>query len=136
ASRGLALRVHSKGGEGEAALRTDPLWLGRALANLLDNACKFTPRGGVVELTLSARAGHAEVVVRDDGPGLDGPTRAHLFERFQRGAGARGEAEGFGLGLAVARDLARALGGDLQLVDSARGAAFALTVPLVDVSVT
>jgi signal transduction histidine kinase len=55
--------------------------------------------------------------------------RARLFERFYRATGVRGSVDGFGLGLALARDIVRQLGGDIALVDGAAGATFRLRLP-------
>lgn len=106
------------------------------LDNLLDNAVKFTARGEVVLACRLAETDAGELVrleVRDTGPGIASDDRERIFERFtQVGASdAHGE-RGAGLGLAIARDLARLMGGDLVLeVGPERGSAFTLTLPLV-----
>ena len=83
--------------------------LDRAVANLLDNAAKWSPPGGDVEITLSASG---ELVVRDHGPGIDPVDLPQVFERFYRAAGARALA-GSGLGLAIVRQVAEAHGGEV-----------------------
>ena len=93
----------------------DPLWLGRALANLVDNACKFTPQGGQVAVRVGSSDGRICIQVEDSGPGLLPEERARAFERFYRGDAARGGSDGFGLGLSLARDIAQAMGGALML---------------------
>jgi len=93
----------------------DPLWLGRALANLVDNACKFTPQGGQVAVRVGSSDGRICIQVEDSGPGLLPEERARAFERFYRGDAARGGTDGFGLGLSLARDIAQAMGGALML---------------------
>lgn len=70
--------------------------LARAVANLLDNAAKWSPHGGVVEIRLRGRT----LEVRDHGPGIDDADLPHVFDRFYRGAGAR-DRPGSGLGLAI-----------------------------------
>lgn len=102
-------------------LSTDALLLGRALANLLDNACKFTPTGGTVEVLARASGDSIEVVVRDSGPGLSEQDQDQLFQRFYRGAAHRGSTEGFGVGLALSREFISALGGSLRLSNRASG---------------
>jgi len=112
-------------------VRADEVWLGRALANLVDNACKFTPPGGQVAVEVRARDGAAEVVVRDSGPGVPLDERDRVFERFYRGEAGRGPVDGFGLGLALARDIARGLGGEITVLPEGPGAAFCLRLPAV-----
>jgi signal transduction histidine kinase len=67
------------------------------------------------------------IAVEDDGPGVVSEDRERIFERFTRGAQA--EAGGFGLGLAIGRELARRMGGDLALEDTTSGARFVLSLP-------
>ena len=90
--------------------------------------------GGVwvysLELARALAAHHVEVTlaVIDRGPGIAPPEREHIFERFHRG-GAAGSEGGFGLGLAIGRELARRMGGDLKLADGdARGTRFLLSL--------
>ena len=80
--------------------------LARAVGNLLDNAAKFSPSGGVVEVAVCA----GEVTVRDHGPGIAEADLPHVFDRFYRSASSRG-LPGSGLGLAIVRQVAEAHGG-------------------------
>jgi two-component system sensor histidine kinase MprB len=89
--------------------------LGRAVDNLLDNAAKHAPDDSVVDVVL--RAG--ELTVRDRGPGIPAGERPHVFDRFYRGADARGR-PGSGLGLAIVRQVAETHGGSIA-VDEAPG---------------
>ena len=98
----------------ELVARAEPLWLGRALANLVDNACKFTPAGGTIVLSAQARLGRVFIRVDDTGVGLSQGQEERIFERFYRAVDARGTTPGFGLGLAIAREVLRAMGGDLR----------------------
>ncbi len=77
-----------------------------AVRNLLDNAAKFGPQGGLVEVRLAG----GELTVRDHGPGIDPADQAHVFDRFYRSLSARA-VPGSGLGLAVVQDVARGHGG-------------------------
>jgi two-component system sensor histidine kinase MprB len=86
----------------------EPQRLERAVANLLDNAAKWSPPGGTVEV--SVRDG--EVVVRDHGPGIDEEDLPYVFDRFYRARSARG-LPGSGLGLAIVRQVAEAHGGTI-----------------------
>lgn len=97
------------------ALHTDPLLLGRALANLLDNACKFCPSGGTIMLHLRRTPTDLELTVRDSGPGMSADDLARACDRFYRAPIHRGSTDGFGLGLALTREFMRALGGSLTL---------------------
>jgi two-component system sensor histidine kinase MprB len=78
----------------------------RALGNLLDNAVKWSPPDGVVEVV----AGRGEVTVRDHGPGIAQADLPHVFDRFYRAPSARG-LPGSGLGLAIVKHVADAHGG-------------------------
>ncbi|HET6549015.1 MAG TPA: HAMP domain-containing sensor histidine kinase [Solirubrobacter sp.] len=99
--------------------------LARAVNNLLDNAARHSPPGGVVEV----RAGAGGVVVRDHGGGIDEADFPHLFDRFYRGASARGR-PGSGLGLAIVRQVAEQHGGSVRAVNAPGGGAeFTLALP-------
>jgi two-component system heavy metal sensor histidine kinase CusS len=111
--RGLHLAI-SAGGSGTTAF-TDPLWLGRAVANLVDNACKFTPSGGAIAIVVTGLSETVRVSVENESAPLTPEERARIFERFYRAPAARGASAGFGLGLSLARDIARQLGGELTL---------------------
>jgi two-component system sensor histidine kinase MprB len=88
-------------------VRGAPGRLARAIANLLDNAAKFSPAGGAVEVRVAAGG---EVSVRDHGPGIAPGDLPHVFDRFYRAAGAR-RLPGSGLGLAIVRQAAEVHGG-------------------------
>jgi two-component system sensor histidine kinase MprB len=83
-----------------------PERLQRAVGNLLDNACKWSPAGTVVEVSVTG----GEVSVRDHGAGIDTEDLPHVFDRFYRAPSARGT-PGSGLGLAIVRQIAEAAGG-------------------------
>jgi two-component system sensor histidine kinase MprB len=85
-----------------------PARLERAVANLLDNAVKYSPPDRPVEIELHGE----ELTVRDHGPGISVEDLAHVFDRFYRGAEARG-LPGSGLGLAIVRQVVRQHGGDV-----------------------
>ncbi|MDX6724215.1 MAG: hypothetical protein QOD73_2619 [Solirubrobacteraceae bacterium] len=105
----------------------DPGTVARILRILLDNALRHTPMDSGVRAELTASAGIAGIVVQDEGPGVTGDDRERIFERFARGALA--QPGGFGLGLAIGRELARRMGGDLVLEDTSAGARFVLWLP-------
>ncbi|HEY5343875.1 MAG TPA: HAMP domain-containing sensor histidine kinase [Solirubrobacteraceae bacterium] len=83
-----------------------PARLERAVANLIDNAVKYSPSGEPVEIVLAGE----ELTVRDHGPGISAEDLAHVFDRFYRGAESRGR-PGSGLGLAIVRQVVRQHGG-------------------------
>ena len=120
--------------------------LQRAVAVLLDNACKYTNAGGTVTVTLRAHASEAVLSVRDSGEPIDEADLPHLFDRFYRADAARthnaADAEnnggepgantgGYGLGLAIARDIAQAHKGTIAVTSTAQeGTTFTLRLPL------
>jgi two-component system, OmpR family, sensor kinase len=96
------------------------------LANVLDNAVKFSPPGGEVRVWASIEAGDAIVSVSDSGPGVTEEEIPRLFERFYRGSAARRtEVPGTGLGLAICRILAESQGGGVLVTSGAGGGAIA-----------
>jgi signal transduction histidine kinase len=106
----------------------DPGAVARIARILLDNALRHTPPPGHVHAEVAGGAdGMVGIVVEDDGPGVPPEDRDRIFERFARGRQA--QPGGFGLGLAIGRELARRMGGDLVLEDTAAGARFALWLP-------
>ena len=116
---------------GETRLRVegDPAALRRAVANLIDNALKF---GDAAQVQAARSGGHAILIVSDDGPGLPNEELETVFEPFQRGERSRNrQTGGAGLGLAVARQAARAAGGDVTLSNRPGGGLEAqLSLPL------
>ena len=99
------------------------------LTNLAANALKFTPTGGTVELVATFDGPVAVAIVRDDGAGIPVDDRARIFERFQRMADHE-RITGTGLGLPIARDLARRMDGDLDVASvPGTGSAFVLVLP-------
>jgi signal transduction histidine kinase len=116
----------------------DPARISQVLANLLNNSGRFTPAGGRVVVEIRPSAAGADVVVTDTGPGVPPGDRERIFGRLVRLDAARERAsfgtrsDGSGLGLTIARGIARAHGGDLTCVEpepGTRGAAFLLRLP-------
>ena len=99
-------------------VRGDPGRIHRAVSNLVDNAVKWSPTGGAVELSLAQGA----LTVRDHGPGFDDGDLPRVFERFYRADGARG-LPGSGLGLAIVRQAAEAHGGSAEAENAPGGGA-------------
>jgi signal transduction histidine kinase len=129
--RGLALEFQVP--EQEVPVVADPVLLRRLLDTLLDNAIRYSPSGGRIEVTARADDGHAVIDVADRGIGIPGDERARLFERFFRGRLARQKApEGSGLGLPIARWIAERHGGTVELLPREGGGTLArVTLPAV-----
>ena len=127
-ARGLHFKV--EGSEGLTALG-DAARTEQILAVILDNALRYTPAGGAISVSVAPANGEAMVVVRDEGPGIAPDHLPHIFDRFYRAEEARTrEGGGAGLGLAIARDLARAQNGDLTAGNAEGGGAiFRLVLP-------
>jgi len=105
------------------------------LANLLENALRFSPPGGTVTLLAEEGDGEVRFEVRDEGPGILPSDRSRVFERFYTGDRSRArEAVGTGLGLAIARHIVARLGGRIWVGDSERGARMCFTLPVAPVS--
>jgi len=96
--------------------------------NLISNAIKYSPEGGTVDISLTREEDKVTLDVVDQGPGIPEPDRERVFEPFYRGEHAKGVA-GVGLGLAIARQFAAANRGVLELLASASGSHFRLTLP-------
>ena len=107
----------------------DPDRLQTAVANLIDNALKFTPPGGSVIVAVTASDGMARLCVCDTGIGIPPDDLPGLFGRFHRGRNASGY-EGSGLGLAIVRATAERYGGTVTATSDAAGSRFELSVPL------
>lgn len=133
AEAGMTICVQNRAGEG-AWLTTDVEVVGQILFNLVDNACKYANGSNDRRIELDVRLSQdsVQLIVRDDGPGIAPQHARVIFQPFERGAHGPGDTiPGVGLGLALARGLARDLGGELALVPSpdSRGAAFRLILP-------
>jgi signal transduction histidine kinase len=127
AEAGLHLGIETPERLGAA---TDPDAVEQIVLNLLDNVCKYAAEGGEVLMRLESAASGARLAVADRGPGVPAEQRERIFEKFHRvDDRLTAEKPGAGLGLSIARQLARGLGGDL--VCRAReggGAEFVLTL--------
>jgi len=111
-----------------AVVEADSLGLQRLLGNLVDNAVKY---GGLARLSVWTDAGEAWIEVRDEGPGLPQSELERVFQPFYRAEAARTlDGRGVGLGLAVARSIARAHGGDVVLERGAPGLLARVRLPL------
>jgi signal transduction histidine kinase len=108
--------------------RGDPDAVARVVRILLDNALRYGPAGQPVTLSTTSDHGRAGIRVADRGPGIPEEEREHIFERFHRGRHV-GPESGFGLGLAIGRELAARMGGTLRIAaGDGPGARFELTL--------
>lgn len=125
------LTLRSRDG-GAPAVLTDAERLRRILENLVDNAVKYTPAGGSVEVSVGpGPEGGASIEVRDNGPGIAGEHLPRIFERFYRVDKARSrELGGTGLGLSIVRHLAESIGASVAVAsDLGQGTAFTVSIP-------
>jgi signal transduction histidine kinase len=122
---GLTLEVAVKS---ELPFRGDRELIQQAVANLLDNAIKFSPPGGKIHLGADAIPGGVRICVIDAGPGIPEPDRSRATERFFRGEMAR-STPGYGLGLTLVRAVAQVHNGFLALEDAQPGLRAVLTLP-------
>ena len=131
------LRAANRGLTIEIVPPIAPVWAGgdpgavaRIVRILLDNALRFAPPRSTVHVIPAYHGDVASVEVADAGPGVPEEERELIFERFRRGSATGGE-EGFGLGLAIGRELAQRLGGSLVLAGGDEpGARFVLSLPI------
>lgn len=124
AAKGVRLEVCAE----EVTLVGDAARLRQVVANLLDNALRFTPESGSVEVTLRTDQAGVTLRVRDTGPGLGESDRVRVFERFYR---ADAERSGSGLGLAIVRSLVELHGGRVEAANAPEdGALFQVLLPL------
>lgn len=113
-------------------VRGDVDRLTQVLSNLIGNALGHTPAGGTVTVRIGRRSPLGFVEVADTGPGIPAAEVDRIFERFYRGPDAGARQAGRGIGLTIARSLARAHGGDVVVVDAnGPGATFRLSIPLL-----
>jgi heavy metal sensor kinase len=124
----LAFEIHADG-----MIMGDRSMLQRLVANLIDNAIKYTDDGGKVELSLHSRGGGRLLLqVADNGIGIETEDLTRIFDRFYRGDHSRSQ-EGAGLGLSLARAIARAHGADIRVQSTAgSGSTFTVDFPVLD----
>jgi signal transduction histidine kinase len=110
-------------------IRADPDALDELLASILDNAVRYTPAGGSVTVAVDGTAEETRIAVRDTGPGISPEDMEHIFEPFYRGKAQKG-IPGTGLGLPIARRIAEAHGGRIEVATApGEGSEFRIYIP-------
>jgi PAS domain S-box-containing protein len=125
---GVQLSVH----DGIPEIAADPDMVRQVLTNLLDNAVKYSPRGGTVHVSLEAQHGRVLFAVRDEGLGIPLPEQERIFEKFYRlDPGLTRGVGGTGLGLYISRELVRRMGGRIWVASRENeGSTFFFELPL------
>ncbi|HEY3862686.1 MAG TPA: ATP-binding protein [Verrucomicrobiae bacterium] len=120
--------------EGKVSVEGDRARIKQVVVNLLDNAIKYTPAGGSINLNVQAREGKAVIEVADTGIGIPPGALPHIFERFFRVDKARSrDAGGAGLGLAIVKSICTAHGGRVEVESGeGRGSRFTVELPLAE----
>ena len=115
----------------DIAVLADQDRLDQIILNLIGNAVKYTPDGGAIKVDVRCDPKTVSISVRDTGPGIPKKKQQLIFQPFvQLGSPSDATASGVGLGLAISRDLARAMGGDIQIESvEGKGSNFTLTLP-------
>jgi len=127
-SRGIEIRVDCR--EPFRAIRIDPSRMIEALANVIDNAIRFSPLNSTIQVTVSEEPGGLAVTIDDNGPGIPADERERIFEKFTQGASHNLKGE-LGLGLYIARDIVERHRGTIRAegLDS-RGTRIAIRLPV------
>ncbi|MBI5599044.1 MAG: HAMP domain-containing protein [Deltaproteobacteria bacterium] len=128
-TKGLGLEIK---GSTPLIVEAEPLMLGQVVYNLIDNAVKYTPGGGTVEISLEREGGSAILIVKDTGIGIAPEDLPYIFDRFYRVDRARTrEVGGAGLGLSICREIVESFGGLIEVAsEPAKGSTFTVRLPL------
>jgi two-component system heavy metal sensor histidine kinase CusS len=114
---------------GEGEVSADPMLFGRAVSNLVENALRFTPAGGTIQISVGAGPAHSEISVKDTGCGIAAEHLPRVFDRFYRADSSR-SSQGSGLGLALVKSIMNLHGGSALLTSELdRGTTVTLTFP-------
>jgi two-component system sensor histidine kinase KdpD len=125
--RGRAVEIAD---DSDRLVRLDPRLAAAALSHLLENAAQYTPRLSPIEVRATVSEEGLMIAVRDHGDGIAAADLGHVYERFYRGGGAKGNQSGTGMGLAIARGLLALEGGRISVENCADGGArFTMVVP-------
>jgi two-component system heavy metal sensor histidine kinase CusS len=115
---------------GEGEIHADPVLFQRAVSNLVDNALRFTPEGGTIQISIAGKDAQSEVTVSDNGCGIAPEHLPRVFDRFYRADSSR-SSDGAGLGLALVRSIVELHGGSAAIESKiGQGTTVKLTFPL------
>jgi two-component system, OmpR family, sensor histidine kinase CiaH len=114
------LEVRADSADADAIVTAPPEWLDRLVGILLDNACKYSPDGGTIVVSVAGEGRRVRLSVDDSGPGISESERGRIFDRFHR---ATEQAGGSGLGLAIGAAIVRSTGGRWHIGTSPQGGA-------------
>jgi two-component system sensor histidine kinase QseC len=117
--RSLHVEQACEPANGLAEVRGDRQQLGSLIGNLLDNAVRFAPEGGTIEVALRREGNEVSLAVSDEGPGIPPELRERVFESYYRIPGSPGS--GSGLGLAIVKEIAQAHGASVEISDARGG---------------
>jgi signal transduction histidine kinase len=136
-SQAAGVTVHVETADDLPALEIDPGRMRQVLSNLLANALRYTPAGGVLRVTASRSADSILIEVQDSGPGIPADELPHVFERFYKSTDSGGkvphDSGGMGLGLAIARHLVTAHGGKIEAESPpGQGTTIRISLPLAE----
>ena len=128
--KGIALEVEAA--DGLPTIQVDAERMMQVMGNLLTNALRYTPAGGAIRLLSASGRHEVSITVKDSGVGITAAALPHVFDRFYRGDGSRRDSDGeSGLGLAIARSLVNAQGGEISAIsEPGRGAAIVMVFPV------
>src|ERR1700685_442263 len=125
--KNIDLKMRSNG---PLLVSADPVLLAQALSNLIDNALKYAPQHGSIEVAVQRRDDlRAEISVSDNGPGIADAEKTKVMQRFYRGDASRGT-PGVGLGLSLVQAVAKTHGSAVELLDNGPGLRVVMTVPI------
>lgn len=128
-TKGIEMLVDSS--PGDLIIEGNTVLLSRAVGNLLDNAVKYTPRGGQIQVKLGRNSGQALVSVIDNGPGIQARDLPRVFEKFYRARPELDDVPGTGLGLAIVKIIAEQHGGQVWVESQPDvGSTFTISLPL------
>ncbi|NOQ51311.1 MAG: hypothetical protein GQ578_03680 [Desulfuromonadaceae bacterium] len=126
------IKLELKGEEEQISLFADGARLRQVFLNLLTNAIKYTPEGGLIIINWSLQGEAARIIIEDTGIGIDSEHQQHIFDRFYRIDKTRNRNDGgSGLGLAIAKWIVDAHAGSIRVCSvPGQGSKFAITLPL------